>query len=347
MPSLLRSLKKRENDAWRWMAAHAGVSARAAGSRIARFFRASTQEITILLVPHTERPSRGLRIPLYGLVLAGTLVAGMLGGAAYFLLSAGSITRKLSVSDSAFSAVKTERDQLQDQISLFDKAYRGFKAALDSENAALGRTGAASLSGATGFPFAPRALFAKRPTALQEIEAASASLDAATGPMEEYGKAIQQMDQIKETVPAVWPIKDGAGHMSFPFGPEPNPFTGEMYFHTGIDASTYRSGDPIVATGDGVVVFAGVDGGYGRCVFIMHAHGYYTRYGHMERILVYTGQKVKQGQVIGLIGMTGVATGPHVHYEVIIGSQYVDPLDYLWSDTHATTVISQGPSDHD
>ena len=157
-------------------------------------------------------------------------------------------------------------------------------------------------------------------------------LDHSTPVIVDYGSMLGKMDSVKRTVPAIWPICGDTGHISTTFGNNPNPFTGQSYFHTGIDCSTYRSGDLIIATGGRqVVIFAGVEGGYGRCVVIAHAYGYLTRYGHMERILVHSGQTVKQGQGIGILGNTGVSTGPHTHYEVIMGSAgYLDPTDYLW-----------------
>jgi murein DD-endopeptidase MepM/ murein hydrolase activator NlpD len=114
------------------------------------------------------------------------------------------------------------------------------------------------------------------------------------------------------------------------FGQNENPFTGQYYIHKGIDLSTYRQGDPIVATADGQVVAVDYDaGGFGNNVIIRHKHGFYTRYGHMLSIRVQTGQRVQQGEVIGYIGNTGLSTGPHVHYEVHIGSDVVDPYKYL------------------
>ncbi|MDA8426782.1 MAG: M23 family metallopeptidase [Treponema sp.] len=347
MSSLLRSYKKLENEAWKRLTARFLGLVRGLRAAWLRFVKAAGQEITILVVPHTEAPARGLHIPLAGLVAGCFLTVGVLVGGVLLLIGVRGEEGILSGSSAAYTAAKSEHDQLQDQMGLFTKAFGAFKSTLVTELSSVGRGSTASLAGAAGFPFAKKALFSsQRVSPLQELEEARATLDAATVPIEEYGNAIAEMDQIKPTVPAIWPIEGGMGHISFPFGPEPNPFTGEMYFHTGIDCSTYRTGDPIVATADGTVEFAGVDGGYGRCVYMKHANGYYTRYGHMERILVYTGQKVKQGQVIGLIGMTGVATGPHVHYEVIIGSAYVDPMGYFWSNAQANPIV-QGGHDHD
>jgi murein DD-endopeptidase MepM/ murein hydrolase activator NlpD len=114
------------------------------------------------------------------------------------------------------------------------------------------------------------------------------------------------------------------------FGQNENPFTGQYYIHKGIDISTFRQGDPIVATADGQIVAVNYDGGgFGNNIIIKHKHGFYTRYGHMQSFRVKLGQKVGQGEVIGYIGNTGLSTGPHVHYEVHIGSDVVDPYKYL------------------
>jgi murein DD-endopeptidase MepM/ murein hydrolase activator NlpD len=116
------------------------------------------------------------------------------------------------------------------------------------------------------------------------------------------------------------------------FGQNENPFTGQYYIHKGIDLSTYRTGDPIVATADGQVVAVEYDqAGFGYNVIIRHKHGFYTRYGHMlASSPVHAGQRVQQGEIIGYIGNTGLSTGPHLHYEVHIGSDVVDPYKYLY-----------------
>jgi murein DD-endopeptidase MepM/ murein hydrolase activator NlpD len=114
------------------------------------------------------------------------------------------------------------------------------------------------------------------------------------------------------------------------FGQNEHPFTRQYYIHKGIDLSTYRSGDPIVATADGQVVTIDFEAeGFGNYLIIKHKHGYYTRYAHMQRTSVRIGQRVQQGEVIGFVGNTGLSTGPHLHYEVHIGSDVVDPYKYI------------------
>ena len=96
-----------------------------------------------------------------------------------------------------------------------------------------------------------------------------------------------------------------------------------------IDFSTYRSGDPVIATASGQVVTVGYDASYGNYIIIKHKHGIYTRYAHLMSSRVTKGQFISQRDVIGYVGNTGVTTGPHLHYEVHIGSDVVDPAKYI------------------
>jgi murein DD-endopeptidase MepM/ murein hydrolase activator NlpD len=112
------------------------------------------------------------------------------------------------------------------------------------------------------------------------------------------------------------------------FGWRRHPIYGSSRLHTGLDLDG-DTGDPIYAAGGGVVVAAGWRGGYGNCVVIDHGGGFATLYGHMSSIGVSTGQSVGQGTVIGAIGSTGASTGPHLHFEVRVYGEPVDPVPYL------------------
>ena len=130
-------------------------------------------------------------------------------------------------------------------------------------------------------------------------------------------------------IPSVCPLKAANLHVSMAFGPNIHPLKNFWYIHKGIDLSTYRSGDPVIAAASGQVVTVGYDTGYGNYVIIKHNHGFYTRYAHLSAFRVQKGQLVNQGDVIGNVGNTGNTTGPHLHYEVHIGSDVVDPAKYL------------------
>jgi len=123
-------------------------------------------------------------------------------------------------------------------------------------------------------------------------------------------------------IPSIWPT---TGEVSSPYGLR----WGGTDFHPGIDIAN-DMGTPIVATADGVVEYAGWNsGGYGNMVDINHGNGIMTRYGHASQVVVSVGQQVKRGQLIAYMGSTGFSTGPHVHYEVHINGNRVNPISYL------------------
>lgn len=123
-----------------------------------------------------------------------------------------------------------------------------------------------------------------------------------------------------------WPIK--GGRMTSPFGRRSAPKKGASTNHKGIDLAT-ATGTPVYASCGGTVTKAGWGSGYGYVVYIDHTDGRQTRYGHLSRVLVSVGQKVKQGDRIALSGNTGVSTGPHLHFEMRINGTPVDPAKYL------------------
>lgn len=123
-------------------------------------------------------------------------------------------------------------------------------------------------------------------------------------------------------IPSIWPT---TGVVSSPYGLR----WGGTDFHPGMDIAN-DMGTPIVATADGVVEYAGWNsGGYGNMVDINHGNGIMTRYGHASQVVVSAGQQVKRGQLIAYMGSTGFSTGPHVHYEVHVNGNRVNPISYL------------------
>jgi len=127
------------------------------------------------------------------------------------------------------------------------------------------------------------------------------------------------------TLPGIWPVN---GRLMDGFGRRMDPFSGEGAMHTGVDISAPQ-GTPVHATADGIVVHAGWNAGYGRCVIIDHGNSYQTWYAHLARIDVLEGQEIRQGEALGAVGSSGRSTGAHLHYEVRIGSAPVNPYRFL------------------
>jgi murein DD-endopeptidase MepM/ murein hydrolase activator NlpD len=125
--------------------------------------------------------------------------------------------------------------------------------------------------------------------------------------------------------PSIWPVE---GRVGSSFGEREDPFNGEGKFHSGIDIEA-PYGTPVRAAADGQVSGASMGAGYGREVMLNHGHDVLTVYGHLSSIAVLAGQQVIRGQVIGYVGQSGHATGPHLHYEVRVHNVPVNPHKYL------------------
>lgn len=119
-----------------------------------------------------------------------------------------------------------------------------------------------------------------------------------------------------------------AGYISSSFGNRTDPFTGRAAFHKGVDFAG-REGADVVAVASGVVIWSGDRYGYGQMVEVNHGNGYVTRYAHNDENLVTVGDTVKRGQRIAVMGATGRATGPNLHFEVLRNGRVVDPLTYI------------------
>lgn len=161
----------------------------------------------------------------------------------------------------------------------------------------------------------------------QPLDANSlAALDDKMGQLERKMKAYESVLRERGFTPTVWPV---VGKLESGFGGRSNPFGGRSYeFHSGQDIDA-APGEPVVAGASGKVTFVGLQNGYGQLIVIDHGGGLTTRYGHLSHIDVAQGQTVARSQFIGRVGSTGRSTGPHLHYEVRINDEPVNPLQYL------------------
>lgn len=129
----------------------------------------------------------------------------------------------------------------------------------------------------------------------------------------------------KDVVPTMWPVN---GRLLSRYGEREDPFSGEGAMHTGVDISA-SMGTPVHAAADGIVAFSEFFSGYGRMVIIDHGGGMTTRYAHLSKFEVVTGQEIRRGDILGYSGASGRVTSPHLHFEVRLGGSPVNPYPYL------------------
>src|SRR5436190_8393514 len=152
------------------------------------------------------------------------------------------------------------------------------------------------------------------------------ALEAKTAKLERDMRMYEDFLRSRGVVPSIWPV---FGRLESGVGGRRNPFTGRGHeYHEGQDIDA-AWGTPVEAAASGKITIAGWQRGYGNVVYVDHGSGLSTRYGHLSKINVSVGQTVGTGAILGLVGSTGRSTGPHLHYEVPINNQPVDPKPYL------------------
>ena len=160
---------------------------------------------------------------------------------------------------------------------------------------------------------------------MREIYYASRSLD-------DTQDLAENKEEFSTVIPAIWPIdRTKLKDVSSLYGMRVHPRYGYWKMHEGVDLSAPK-GTPVYATGNGVVVRASWQRGYGELIELNHGFGYKTRYGHLSKMYVSPGDSVTRGQVIGEVGNTGVSSGAHLHYEVRFRDKTVNPIHYFNKD---------------
>lgn len=332
MSTLRRYKEIEKNFAKRSSRALGGVFS-AVGAFFARLGKAGRQKLTIMLVPHTERRIFNLQISFFGLALALVVLVGGIGVLGFAAVDYSDALGRLAGKSDSLQETQQQLDAMRDNTNRLVKAARSFQVALDATLAKLsGRPASSSDQAREG----DLASFFESTDAVSggvreagEIDRVAAYLERSVGPVKELGDILASLGATLNEIPSIWPIKGGHGVVTMHYGQNENPIYGSWYMHKGIDIATFRQGDPIVATADGKVVTVAYESGYGNYVVIEHAHGYLTRYAHMKASRVQKGQAVRQGDVIGYVGNTGLSTGPHLHYEVQLGTDTVDPYKFI------------------
>ena len=169
----------------------------------------------------------------------------------------------------------------------------------------------------------------------QKLDVLTRQLYVQSKSFDEVVDLCKQHDDMIQCVPAIQHVSNkNLKQTASGYGTRIDPIYKTVKFHAGMDFSA-NIGTPVYATGNGTVKTAGWEGLYGKCITIDHGFGYVTRYAHLNEIDVRVGQKVLRGETIGKVGTTGKSTGPHLHYEVHLRGQIMNPVNYYFMDLDA------------
>ena len=275
-----------------------------------------------------EGEVRKIPIPIHYLYV---FMAGALIGMFSITGIAGSYIRMLS-KVASFNRLRSEKDNLTSQYSQLEQVARENQ----TQVASLGSL-ASEVSSLYGLKTDPILANASGPLSSEQVLTSidqlyalrtSAFSGVATIALSSPrpSKAQTTADWLRMAeLPNLWPVE---GPVTGSFGEREDPFNGEGAFHSGVDISS-NYGHPVIAPADGVVTEAETMGSYGRLIQIQHGNGISTRYGHLSGFAVRPGDRVRRGQLIGFVGLTGRSTGPHLHYEVRVYNTPVNPQKYL------------------
>ena len=305
------------------------------GRFFVKAFRVCDSKLTIMIVPHSQSKVINFRTNVFALAFGLTLIVGIVSAFIYFKKQDSNIREELARSMKENRELLASFDELRDENNNVLQSAKRFRTSLSQTLSLLGINQSSTVAKASVSDGDLNSLFDTQDSVFgstresADMRALSSYLESAIQPIEQIGKMLESQETLFADIPNIWPVRGGIGHVSQPFGQTTHPITGNWYIHKGLDISTWRSGDPVLATANGQVVTVAYDSGFGNYVIIKHKHGIYTRYCHLNSTRVSRGQFVSQRDIIGTIGNTGISTGPHLHYEVHIGSDVVDPAKYV------------------
>lgn len=285
---------------------------------------------TIILVPHARAKMRKwcvtntqIGVALSLLVFLG--LSSVLVSWFYFRASASpaqiakleSENRDLRQANTSFEA---NLAKLQKQLAETEERTRQLAIVAGVDGLGEGGNGEAGVGGPD---------LGESPEDLPSIERRTGDL---AGTLDRVEGLLEQRARWISSTPSIAPAR---GILTSGFGSRSDPLTHGRGNHEGIDISA-PAGQPVVAPADGLVIQAGEMGGYGNTILVTHGFGITTRYGHLSRIGVKPGQRVRRGETIGRVGSTGRSTGDHLHYEVHVDGKPVNPIAYLLDQSNGS-----------
>ncbi|SET17146.1 M23 family metallopeptidase [Stigmatella erecta] len=297
---------------------------------------------TLMVVSDHNSPVKRFHIQRAFLIQLGVgvvLVTGMALGATahYFQVAKDAAENRILREENLTlrGQLKSVRERIEhigstlDRVERFDQKLRAMTLLSDPQrNLAMGPTEPGTTSPTTDTQFTQLSHAEVPGVLLGKLDKLSAEATRQEQSLQELQAYFQDQKSLLASTPSVWPAR---GWVTSDFGQRLDPYTAERVTHAGLDIAAPH-GKEIHAPSDGTVVFAGLEGGYGNVIVIDHGYGIKTRYGHLAKMLVKAGDKVKRGALIAAVGNTGRSTGPHLHYEVRVNGIPQNPRKFILED---------------
>jgi murein DD-endopeptidase MepM/ murein hydrolase activator NlpD len=296
---------------------------------------------TLIVVPDHDSPVKRYRIQKSFLVQIGMgvmLLAGLAMGASlhYFQVAKDASENRILRDENLTlrTQLKSVRERIEhigstlDRVERFDQKLRSMTLLSDPQrNLAMGPTEpeAGRTAPTTDTQFTQLTATETPKLLMGRLDKLSAEATRQEQSLQELQAYFQDQKSLLASTPSIWPAR---GWVTSDFGQRLDPYTAERVTHGGMDIAAPH-GKEVYAPSDGTVVFSGLEGGYGNVIVIDHGYGIKTRYGHLAKMLVKAGDRVKRGAHIAAVGNTGRSTGPHLHYEVRVNGLPQNPRKFI------------------
>lgn len=303
---------------------------------ISWFKRKQKEQLTFILIPHSGKKTFSVHFSGLFLLSASLLAGFLILAFSWISLNYTNNQRKLVQKTNALEKTTANLKTLQGDITgsldnmervqnVLKQLSGDFKSQLEGKKRILLRE-----SGDISSFDSIKKYNLQNIEEMSRVEDFANTLDTSFRPLKNLNRVLGKQRKLLTDLPTLWPLRQDSGIITQNFGPSINPFSSNWYLHKGLDIADPRGPVPIFAAGDGKVINVGYEpNGYGIFAMIRHKYGFASLYAHMRRTFVKKGQFVKQGDRIGLVGATGLVTGPHLHFEIRIGTELADPAQFL------------------
>nr|WP_255652604.1 M23 family metallopeptidase [Myxococcus sp. XM-1-1-1] len=292
-----------------------------------------------MVIPDHDAPVKRYTIQRSFLMQVGMglmLVVGLGAGAGihYFQVAADASENRILRDENLTlrSQLKSVRERIEhigstlDRVERFDQKLRAMTLLSDPQrNLAMGPTEPEARVPTTDTQFTQLTTTETPKLLMGRLDKLSAEATRQEQSLQELQAYFQDQKSLLASTPSVWPAR---GWVTSDFGQRVDPYTADRVMHSGLDIAAPH-GKEVYAPSDGTVVFAGLEGGYGNVIVVDHGYGIKTRYGHLAKMLVKAGDRVKRGALIAAVGNTGRSTGPHLHYEVRVNGIPQNPRKFI------------------